>query len=205
DPIEIIKILTQKFKFNEIYLADLDAIIKKKPNLKLLSKILEIPRAKIALDPGIANKENLLIYSRFKLNKLILGLETIREYDVITEGLKIFTPNKLIISIDMYKKKIISNIKELKGQNPLNVIDLLEEFNIKELILLDLFRVGQKIGGIPPLYLKIRKIFNGNILVGGGIRDYKDVIMYRENNFSGVLIATALYDKSIIIDKLRNF
>ena len=45
--------------------------------------------------------------------------------------------------------------------------------------------------------------FNGDILVGGGIKNFKDILDYKEKNFSGVLIATALYDGTIDIKKLR--
>ena len=156
------------------------------------------------LDPGIINKDDLLTYSKFKLNKLILGLETMENINVIKESLEVFGHNKIIISIDMYKEKIISNIKQLKSQNILKVINTIEKFGVKEVILLDLFRVGQKIGGIPPLYIEIRKQFNGNILIGGGIKDFNDLLMYKDEEFSGILIATALYDGSIDIKKLKN-
>ena len=104
----------------------------------------------------------------------------------------------------MYKEKIQSNVKKLKSKNVLHVIQSVEEYGINEIILLDLFRVGQKMGGIPPLYLEIRKKFDGSILIGGGIKDFNDLLMYQKNTFSGVLIATALYDGSIDIKKLKN-
>jgi phosphoribosylformimino-5-aminoimidazole carboxamide ribotide isomerase len=205
DLIEIIRILKQKYNFNEIYLADLDAIIKRKPNFEILSKITEIPGLKIILDPGITKKEDILTFSKYKIKKLILGLETVNSFEVIKEGLKIFDQERIIVSIDMFKGKIKSYVKDLRKKSPLNIINKLEKFGIKELILLDLFRVGQKIGGIPSIYTKIRKIFDGNILVGGGIKDFNDLVYYKKNNFSGVLIATALYDGSINTEKLKNF
>ena len=132
-------------------------------------------------------------------------METINGYNVINEGLRILGKYKLIVSLDMFKGKIISKIKDLRNQNPINVVNKLKRFGVKELILLDLFRVGQKIGGIPPVYLKILKNFKGAVLVGGGIKDLVDLTSYYNNKFSGVLIATALYDGSIKIDKLKVF
>lgn len=204
DPIEIIKDLKQKFNFREFYIADLDAIIKYSPNLQLLSTILKIPEIDLILDPGIKDKEDLLKYSKYNIKKLILGLETINDYNVIYEGLRILGKSKLIVSLDMFKGKIISKIKDLRNQNPINVVNKLKRFGVEELILLDLFRVGQKIGGIPQIYLKILKSFKGAVLVGGGIKDLMDLTSYYNNKFSGVLIATALYDGSIKIDKLKD-
>ncbi|MFX1411254.1 MAG: HisA/HisF-related TIM barrel protein [Promethearchaeota archaeon] len=203
NPMEIIKELKQRIYFNEFYIADLDAIINKKPNLALYTKILKSLDVNIIIDPGITSRKDLLIFSKFKFNKLILGLETINSFQSIYDAVKIFGNKKLIVSIDMFKGKIISNIKEIKNQIPLPVIKQIEEIGIKEIILLDLFRVGQKLGGVPSSYLEILHSFDGNILVGGGIKNLNDIIDYKNRHFSGVLIATALYDGTLNIDKLK--
>jgi len=203
DPIEIIKILNHKYNFNEIYLADLDAIIKKIPNYEIISKITKYKNLRLILDPGIVKSEDIQKFSRFNLKKLILGLETINSFEVIRDSLKIFGIDKIIISVDMFKGKIITKIRDLMNESPLNTILKLNNLGVRELILLDLFRVGQKLGGIPPLYLKIRDTFDGDILVGGGIKNLNDLSNYNRENFSGVLIATALYDGSINIEKLK--
>ena len=203
DPIEIIKILIHKYNFKEIYLADLDAIIKKTPNYEIISKIAEFKNLKIILDPGIVKSEDLLKFSRFKIKKLILGLETINNFEVIRDSLKIFSIDEIVISVDMFKGRIITKIKELKNESLLSTILKLKNLGVRELILLDLFRVGQKLGGIPPIYLEIRRKFDGDILVGGGIKNIDDLLNYNRENFSGVLLATALYDGSINIEKLN--
>ncbi len=203
DPIEIIKILNHKYNFNEIYLADLDAIIKKIPNYEIISKVTKVKNLKLILDPGIVKSEDIQKFSRFNLKKLILGLETINSFDVIRDSLKIFGIDKIVISVDMFKGKIITKIRDLVNESLLNTIIKLNNLGVRELILLDLFRVGQKLGGIPPLYLKIRDAFDGDILVGGGIKNLNDLSNYNRENFSGVLIATALYDGSINIEKLK--
>ncbi|GAH16974.1 unnamed protein product, partial [marine sediment metagenome] len=120
-----------------------------------------------------------------------------RNLEVIREAVNIIGKNKLILSIDMYKQKVLSNAKRVEDKNPIKIANVMEEIGVNELILLDLFRVGQKIGGIPQQYLKIQDSFRGNIFVGGGIKDYKDLIKYKKSNFAGVLIATALYDGGV--------
>ena len=113
--------------------------------------------------------------------------------------------SKLVVSIDMYKEKVISNARGLRNKSIIEIIKKIEEIGIKELILLDLFRVGQKIGGIPQQFLEIQGSFKGSIYVGGGIKDYKDIQNFKDHNFAGVLIATALYDGTINIEKVSNF
>jgi len=204
NPLDILEVLSSNYKFKDFYVADLDAIINDKPNFPLLNKILEISDININIDPGIVDINDILQFSKFAINKLIIGLETVKNLDVIREALKIVGRDKLILSIDMYKEKVISNAKEVKYKSPIEIANTMEEIGVNELILLDLFRVGQKIGGIPQQYLKIQHKFGGKIFVGGGIKDYKDLIKYQKLNFAGVLIATALYDGTMNIEKVRN-
>jgi len=203
DPIEIVKNLKLKTSLQELYIADLDAILRREPNLSLLAKILKIPEIKVMIDPGIILTKNILEYSTYGLNSLILGLETIKDLKVISDCLEIIGSHKTIVSIDMYKEVIQTNVKEIQNQHPIEIIRKIEELGVKKIIILDLFKVGQKIGGIPPLYLEIRKQFKGQILVGGGIKDIRDIEVYKQCNFSGVLIGTALHDGTIEIEKLR--
>ncbi len=205
EPFDIVRNLKEKFNIKQFYIADLDAIIKQKPNFRILKKILEIENIKIIVDPGIKTVNDLKKYLKFKIESIILGLETIQKIKTIKESFKIFNKNKIIISIDMYKERIISKINKLKNLTPLTVVRKLEKIGIKTIILLDIFKVGQKIGGIPPLYLEIKKNFDGNVLVGGGIKNLNDVQFYYEKGFSGVLIGTAIYDGTINLKKLNMF
>ena len=205
NPLEIIQLLNSKYSIDEFYIADLDAIVNQNPSIQLLSSILKIPEIKIMIDPGITNTEDILQYSKYNINKLIIGLETIQNLQIIKKALTFLAESKIIISIDMYKGEILSKVKSLRDLTPITIVKKLELFGIKELILLDLFRVGQKIGGIPSQFLEIKDEFEGKIYVGGGIKELKDILYLKQQRFAGVLIATALFDGTINIEKLRKF
>ena len=205
NPTRIALKLKNEYLFNEFYIADLDAILQKKPNITIISKILDIPGVEIMIDPGIKTKKNAEKYFKLNLKSLILGLETLRDLKVIMECLELFDTNKIVVSIDMYNEVIQTNIDEFKNQDIPEIVRKIEDLGVVNIILLDLFKVGQKMGGISALYLKIREQFNGEILIGGGIKDLQDIKDYKSNNFSGVLIGTALHDGSIKTEELRNF
>jgi phosphoribosylformimino-5-aminoimidazole carboxamide ribotide isomerase len=205
DPLTITKCLTKDYGFEEIYIADLDAIMHGNPNIHLFEKILKIPRIKVMVDIGISRLDDIVRYSKIGFNKLIIGIETLRTLEDLKEGVKVVGTEKLIISLDMFQGKILSKTKRIKNSTPLELINKLNLFGVKEIILLDLARVGQKIGGIPQSYLEILKEFNGRVFVGGGIKNYEDLLNYKYHNFSGILIATALYDGTIEIEKIRKF
>ncbi|MBD3215045.1 MAG: hypothetical protein GF311_20710 [Candidatus Lokiarchaeota archaeon] len=201
NPILIVRKLSS-LGFKCIYIADLDAIIKKNPNLELLEDITTNNDVNIILDPGIRNEKEINTYLDIRISKLIIGLETIYNLDVISNCFSLLPKNKIIISVDMYRKKIISNCKSLNNVDPIKVIEELNNIGVCEIILLDLFRVGQKMGGIPKLYEKIKKSFTGKVLVGGGIKNLNDVEIYQKADYAGVLIGTALYDGTIDYDDL---
>jgi len=205
EPLEIILGLKKKAGLKQFYIADLDAIIHKKPNIELIKKLIDYEDIEIIIDPGIRTIEHLKFFSDLNLSNLILGLETLQNIRIIRKSFKFFNKDKIIVSIDMYKEKLFTNIKKLKKLTPLEAIHKLEEIGIKRIILLDLFRVGQKLGGISPLFLKIKNNFSGEILVGGGIKNFDDVLLYHKCNFSGALIGTAIYDGTINLNDLRKF
>jgi phosphoribosylformimino-5-aminoimidazole carboxamide ribotide isomerase len=203
NPIKIISKLNQSYNFQEIYVADLNAIMEKGSNIGIIKEFTKNSKIKILLDPGIRNKQDIHNHINLLIDKLILGLETLISLKTIEDGLKLMGSDKIIISIDMYNNKIISNIKKFKNQDPKVLMNTLRGLGVKNVILLDLFRVGQKVGGIPPIYLEIKENFKGNIFVGGGIRDMQDILRYKDHKFSGVLIGTALYDGTISKEQLE--
>lgn len=204
NPVEIISKL-KDLSFHEFYIADLDSILSKRPNLKIYEQILALGNVDLMLDIGIENREDLKIFDQLGINKIILGLETISNLDIVKNSLHKYGNNSIIISVDMYEGSVISNNRVIEK---MTIFDLIETFNsigIKEIILLDLFKVGTKVGGIPKKYLEIKDLFNNRILVGGGIRDIQDVKLYKQKGFDGVILATALYDGTIRISELKKF
>ncbi|MFX0035847.1 MAG: HisA/HisF-related TIM barrel protein [Candidatus Hermodarchaeota archaeon] len=205
NPMDIIRILNTKFFFKEFYIADLDSILKKKPNFQILKEIVNFSNINVILDPGIVNIDDIFHFSKHNIKNIVLGLETIKSLKIINQSIQLFGQNNIIISFDLYNGKILSKSKEISNQDPIKLINNIQTTGVKNIIILDLYRVGQKIGGIPSLYIEILQNFDGNIFVGGGIKNYKDLLDYKEKGFSGVLIATALYDGTINLEKLNNF
>ncbi|MCJ7649105.1 MAG: HisA/HisF-related TIM barrel protein [Candidatus Lokiarchaeota archaeon] len=204
DPYNIIETLYNKYEFNEFYIADLDAIIKNHPNSEIIVSLLQNYDIRIMLDSGISTIEDISAISQFGIETIIIGLETLSDLKVIESTLSILGKQNIIVSIDMYLEKVITQINEFKFKSIPDIVKKIRDLGVYKIILLDLFRVGQKLGGITPLYLKIRNEFNGEIYVGGGIKDLSDIQTYYDNQFSGVLIGTALYDGTINIQKLRD-
>ena len=202
DPNIIISVLYNKYKFNEFYVADLNAIMRSEPNHEIILKILEKPYINMLLDPGIKELEDVIQFSSLGIKNLILGLETLENKDIILKSIQLDLFKKLYVSIDMYSEKITTRIQEYQYSPISEIVNDLGNLGVSRIILLDLKRVGSKEGGVPELYKEIRRIFEGEILVGGGIKNLNDISVYHQFGFSGVLIGTALYDGTINLKEM---
>ena len=202
DPNLVIHNLYNKYKFDEVYVADLNSIMNRNPNYEIILKFIEKPYMSFLLDLGIKNFEDVLKFSSLGIRNLILGLETLENKETILKAIQLDLFKKIYVSVDMYSEKIITRIKEYQKASTLQVIKNLSDLGVSNIILLDLKRVGSKEGGIPALYKEIRKIFQGEIIIGGGIKDLNDIFEYHHFGFSGVLIGTALYDGTITLKEI---
>ncbi len=208
NPIVIAKAFKNIFDFNELYIADLDAIMGKGDNLKVISKICNETNMKVMLDFGIDNNSNVNELFNLGVSKVVVGTETLTTIKYLNDLIKNFGKERIIPSIDSINGKVISKCLDLNGMDPLIIALKLESIGVSELILLDISKVGTESGVNIELVKKILSSISIPILIGGGIRSINDIQYLKELGVSGVLIATALH-KGIIkksdIERIKGF
>jgi phosphoribosylformimino-5-aminoimidazole carboxamide ribotide isomerase len=198
--------VAQAFKtlgFNELYLADLDAILGKQPNYKIYKNITEMTSLKLIVDAGINNLTTAEQILNNQATKLIIGTETLPNKKLIQEMIKHFDTERLIISLDLMNNKVLT---KPKFDGPKEALDLLRELNeigVLQFIILDLARVGSNEGININFLKKALSILQGNVYVGGGVRDVADLIELKTLGIAGVLVATALHSGKISINDLK--
>lgn len=202
-PVKIVQYLLDKIHCKMIYVADLNSITKKGSNLQIITRLLSETEAEILLDPGITTIDQVYSFYNAGISSLILGLETITDFSLISAAVELYGKDNIFLSIDMYNQKLLSPMREIEGVGLLKFGKVLTSFKVKNIILLDLAYVGTKKGGIPPDYPQFKSNFTGNVFVGGGIKNYSDIQLYKQEGFAGVLIATSLYDGTIPLSLLK--
>lgn len=206
DPLHLLKTFYAKFEISTIYIADLNVIQNEmpiSPNFRILKKLSLQPEVDIIIDLGIRNEKDIQPYMDLDFNKYILGLETLSTLGTIQNYINMYTADCIILSLDLYKGKMLTNIPNLESSSLEENLKTFQKLGVNSLILLDLYLVGSKEGGIPQLYLKILDNFEGDVFVGGGIKDIKDILNYKEEGFSGVLVGTSLYDGTITETQIK--
>ncbi|MCW3141218.1 MAG: HisA/HisF-related TIM barrel protein, partial [Methanophagales archaeon] len=134
-------------------------------------------------------------------DSIILGTET-ASMDLIAGASKSDISSDIIVSIDLFKKKVRTNDKKMKI-DPLLLIKKLNEYPIRDVILLELDRVGTKRGIDFDFLARAVEFSKHDILCGGGVRGYEDISKMEERGVKGALVATAVHDGAIPVSLLR--
>lgn len=203
NPIEIANIF-KKIGFNDLYLADLDSIMGNSINFRIYNQIIKESNLNLMVDAGISDIIKAEKMIETGISKVIIGSETLDNLDFIKKSIKKFGQNSIIVSVDIKEGKLLSNSKRISSMQFNEFIQRIDKLGIKEIILLDLDRVGTQSGINFELIKKFLKMTKMNIFVGGGIRDIQDLDRLKKFGIYGVLIATILHNGKISLDELKN-
>lgn len=192
------------YGFTELYVADLDSIIGKGENFDVLQQISEMTRLNLIVDAGVSEIEEARRLFCFKASKVVVGTETLPSIDFLKEVIECFGNNKIIVSLDLNNGELLSESESVRSLDVFALVNKFQELGVKELILLDLARVGS-CEGVDLSFLK--RLLDGlkmRLFVGGGVREISDLITIRDMGVSGVLMATALHSKLVSVESLQH-
>jgi phosphoribosylformimino-5-aminoimidazole carboxamide ribotide isomerase len=192
-PLDIISAVMPR----EVYIADLDYLQHTGNNFEFIGKISEM--TKTMVDIGPENMDDVEICARIA-DTVITGTET-ASLDLIAAAAKRF-PGRINVSIDLKNGMVLTKDREL-AMNPGELVKKLNGYDIKDIIILELSKVGTS-AGIDVGFLKeIAASSNHNVLVGGGIRDMDDIHALEKTGVSGALVATALHNGKIPVELIH--
>lgn len=193
EPLYIINELTPR----EVYIADLNRLRGTGNNDEVIRKVGW--KTKSMLDLGASNMDDIHLGQEL-VQSVVLGTETGTE-SLLNEACS-FYPRSINMSIDIIGGKILTN--EPKFQiPPIELVQMLNSYDIDDLIILELSKVGTS-SGINPEFLKeVVDHSNHNIILGGGIRNLKDISLLKDIGLEGALVATSVHNGSIPVDMIQ--
>lgn len=193
DPFEVISAANPR----ELYIADLDHIQEIGDNFEIIKKISG--KTKTMVDIGVKNMDDVRKCAQIA-DTVIIGTET-ASFEVIEYAALQF-PGRINVSIDMKNGSVLTKDKDMKIR-PEDLVRRMNEIGIKDIIILDLGKVGTS-SGIDKIFLRdISEISTHNILVGGGIKDVNDIEILQRLGIAGVLAATSLHNGNIPINFIQ--
>lgn len=200
DPLAVARAFRDRLGLNEVYIADLNAIqySGKTIHREVITALALRENLDIILDAGIPNLEDAKAWLDCGVRKVAIGSETLRAWDALQSLPTALEPDRLIFSLDFQSGKILSQCPLLAATPPLQTLNHLYRAGWREVILLDLSRVGSEKGVDYELAAKAQALFPElQLLIGGGISTPEELLELKSAGVSGVLTATALH-KGII-------
>ncbi|WMW21352.1 HisA/HisF-related TIM barrel protein [Methanolobus mangrovi] len=184
----------------EIYIADLNLlqkIGKREKNFDIIQAVSE--KARVMLDPGITSVSEIEDVMEI-VQSVILGTET-ASLETIKQASSLY-PKRINVSIDKKNGKILTNDPSMPD-DPFKIVELLNDYDLEDIIILDLDRVGTSSGIDSQFLSKIASISDHNVLLGGGVRNVEDIEALEGIGIKGALVATALHNGSIPLQMIQ--
>ncbi len=193
----------KKLGFMDLYIADLNAITGKGNEFDLIQKVSEQTKLNLMVDAGVSDLGTAEALFQRKVSKVVVGTETLPDLKFLSDALRRFGSQNVVVSLDLKHGKVLSRSEQLASVDALTLAVELQGMGVDELIVLDLARVGSGEGVDLTLLRKMLCTLMVRVDVGGGIRDIADLDALKEIGVSAALIATALHSGKISVDDLR--
>jgi phosphoribosylformimino-5-aminoimidazole carboxamide ribotide isomerase len=198
DPLRVARAFREELGLDELYVADLDAITGGSLHRDVLVALARDTR--VMIDAGVTDAAAVQPLRELGAARVVIGTETLADPAALARlaGLQ------PVLSLDLRDGQVLSPDPELAGLGPAEALARLAPSGVREVIVLDLARVGSGAGPQVDLVGELRTRFPDlELLAGGGVRDLADLHALAEAGAAGALVATALHGGTIGAEELR--
>ena len=194
DAVTVAGALLALHPFHALYLADLDAILRRGDNLAVMERLRRtLPDQPLWVDAGIGNAAALQRFRDAGLGTAVIGSETVADLHVL-EGAA--GGDDFVLSLDFRAGAFLG---------PAQLATSAKHWP-RRIVAMNLDRVGSGSGPDLALLATLRqRRSHGEIFAAGGIRSRADVDAAGAAGAAGVLLASALHDGSLTADDLKHF
>jgi len=193
NPLDVVAALLQYFPFQQLYIADLNAIQKiGNNNSKVITNIARhYPALKFWIDAGIDNTSQLVFWKDCNFN-VILGSENFSDLDKFLE-IKNHLDSNFTLSLDFMPDGYSGPAELIENAN----------YWPNDVILMSLAQVGSNQGPNLALLAEFKTHSEKfNLYSAGGVRNIDDLTLLKAAGIQGALIASALHSKQISADEI---
>ena len=192
EPLSVLSAIHPK----EVYIADLNLLTGHGNNLSVIDEVSRSTRT--LADTGVSSVKDLDLLSEHVIP--VIGTET-SSLPLIEAAAE--KGREIVVSIDMRMRQVLSSDPILAGQTSIELLERLNHLDLKEVILLELDRVGTSSGLDIAFLEEAQRVSVHPLILGGGVRDEIDLALLEEIGFSGALVATAIHNGRIPVTAVQ--
>jgi len=202
DPVQVARAVRKALELDELYVADLDAIAGGPANLAIIAALAR--EARVMVDAGVSGVAEARRLLGLGAARVVIGTETLTHQAALKRLRAELADAPLVLSLDQRAGRLLSPDPDLARLGAAEALHRLGSSGVREVIVLDLARVGSGSGPDLALVRELSARFpEVELLAGGGVRDVADLNALAEAGAAGALVATALHSGAIGRDELR--
>jgi len=198
DALSVARAFRDQLGLTRIYIADLDAILHRQPNLDVYRSLSQ-EGFELLVDAGLRNVESAEPIVGAGATQLIAGLETWPGPDELACLCDAVGSERVIFSLDLKNGHALGDLNKWKTTDPCEIGCRAVQAGVAEVIVLDLAQVGTG-SGITTVDLCRRlmaRFGDLRVITGGGVREVSDLFRLQEAGIAAVLVASSLHDGMI--------
>ena len=188
-----------------LHLVDLDgAKAGKVVNWKVVESICKETKLEVDFGGGIKTEEQVKQLFDYGVKQVNLGSISVKNPKIVTEWIKKFTPEKIILSADVKNEMIaISGWQESSAIPITTFINDYVKNGIKYVTCTDISVDGMLTGPSIALYKKILINFPQlNLIASGGVSSLDDLRELKQSGVGGAIVGKAIYEGRIKLEAL---
>lgn len=121
EPVEIAKAFYREFCFEELYVADLDAILGKSIAVDQIRRICETTPMHLMVDAGVNTLQGAKKLREAGASKIIVASETLNSLPALSRIVAKMGCDRIISSLDLRDRKVVSRSPKMRMQSPVAV------------------------------------------------------------------------------------
>ena len=191
-----------------LHLVDLDGAREKRViNFKVIERICNKTRLIVDFGGGLASEDDVHIAFECGVSAINVGSVAVKNRALCESWLTRFGPDKVILSADTKKEKIV--ISGWQEGTEIWLVDLIEQYKeigIKTIACTDVEKDGMLQGSAHDLYKKLQdKFADLQIIASGGVSTLKELDQLTELKLFGAIIGRAIYEGNITLPDLQSY
>ena len=194
DPLDVARAIRNSFGLERFYVADLDAIIVRRPNLIVYRRLIE-DGFQLIVDAGLSEPDEAIKLRDAGVTQVIVGLEACRSPEDLASIGEVTAD--ITFSLDLMNG-IPRRMNGSLGwsDQPHEIARQAVDAKAAAILPLDLADVGMETGGSTDALCRfIHDEFPTiRVIAGGGVRGRNDLIRLKELGVDAVLVASAIHD-----------
>ena len=181
-----------------LHLVDLDAATGRGQNREIIAQICARVSVPVEVGGGIRDFESAQRLLESGVSRVVIGTAAVKTPELVSELLERYGPEKIVVSLDARDGYVA--VSGWAQGSSVTIAAMTREMTargLRTLIFTDVTRDGTLRGLNAELMARVRDLWKGELMVGGGVANVQDVRLLEGLHIEGAIVGRALYEGTL--------